>query len=140
MLSFFIWNFTNASISSSKEKEFSNGFDDWHSDVWLGFLISFAWEKSYRKKATAGKCYNGKAFCYKASVLFEVDSCQQLTKHFWNWWTLQLICPCKNFDCTINYVLWTKTMNYVWTMYNEIEYLKMGDNSETFSNLSRLCL
>ena len=38
ILSFFIWNFAIEFISFSKRKEFNNGFDDWHSDVWLIFF------------------------------------------------------------------------------------------------------
>ena len=54
ILSFLIWNFDIESIKFSKEKEFSNEFDDWHSNVWLFFLL-FAGGKSYEKKEKASK-------------------------------------------------------------------------------------
>ena len=44
ILSFFIWNFAIEFISFSKRKEFNNGFDDWHSDVWLFFFVIYTRE------------------------------------------------------------------------------------------------
>ena len=59
ILSFLIWNFAIEYISFSKEKD---------SEV---FFLLFARGKSHRKKQRqAKKWYNGKAFYYKAGLLF----------------------------------------------------------------------
>ena len=71
ILSFLIWNFAIESISFSKEKEFNNAFDGWHSNVWFFYYYYLHERSPKRKKQRQAKmCYNGKNFCYKPSLLF----------------------------------------------------------------------
>ena len=58
-------------ISFSKGKEFNNEFDDLHSNVWLFFHIIWSRKVSMEKKQEQAKMwFYGKAFSYKAGVLF----------------------------------------------------------------------